>query len=285
MAERRAVGDGSPPIRYALRVAALGYLGLLVALPVGLVLFRAFEGGVGPAWEALTRPAALHALRLTATIALIAVPLNAAFGVLVALALARHEFRGKAAVSALIDLPLGVSPVVVGLALIIVYGRTGWFGGWLLDHGVRVIFATPGMILATLFVSIPFVAREVVPVLREIGTEQEEAASTLGASDWQTFRLVTLPAIRPAIAFGVVLTTARALGEYGAVSIVSGKLSGRTETLTLHVEERFQAFDLVGAYAASVALAAMALATLGAMHLMRRRGGAGAGADASGNGG
>ena len=262
---------GSRAIRLGLRTVALVYLGLLVAFPVSLMVRRAFEDGAGPAWDAITTPAALHALQLTAMIALIAVPLNAIFGVLVALALVRHRFRGKAVMSALIDLPLGVSPVVVGLALIIVYGRNGWTGGWLLDHGIRVIFATPGMVLATLFVSVPFVAREVVPVLREIGTEQEEAASTLGASSWQTFRLVTLPAIRPAIGFGVVLTTARALGEYGAVSIVSGKLAGRTETLTLHVEERFQAFDLVGAYAASLVLAVMALATLALMHVVRRR--------------
>jgi sulfate transport system permease protein len=271
--DRRSGGDAvrARATRYGLRAAALAYIGLLVALPVGLVLWRTFEGGVGPAWEALTRPAALHALKLTALIALVAVPLNAAFGVLVAMALVRQEFRGKALVNAFVDLPLGVSPVVVGLALIIVYGREGWFGGWLIEHGVRVIFAWPGMVLATIFVSIPFVAREVVPVLREIGTEQEEAASTLGASGWQTFCHVTLPAIRPAIAFGVVLTTARALGEYGAVSVVSGKLAGRTETLTLHVEERFQAFDMVGAYAASVVLALLALATLAAMHLVRRR--------------
>jgi len=203
--------------------------------------------------------------------ALIAVPLNAVFGVLCAMALVRQEFRGKSLLNAFVDLPLGVSPVVIGVAMVIVYGRTGWFGGWFLDHGVRIMFAWPSMVLATIFVSIPFVAREVVPVLREIGTEQEEAASTLGASEWQTFRLITLPAIRPAIAFGVVLTTARALGEYGAVSIVSGKLAGRTETMTLYVEERFQSFDLVGAYASSLVLALMALTTLAAMHLVRRR--------------
>jgi sulfate transport system permease protein len=159
--------------------------------------------------------------------------------------------------------------VVVGLALIIVYGRRGEFGGWLADHGIRVIFALPGMVLATIFVCIPFVAREVIPVLREIGTEQEQAARTLGASDWQIFRLVTFPAIRTGVAFGVVLTVARALGEYGAVAIVSGKLSGRTESLTVHVEERFLAFDLTGAYTASLVLAGLALLTLFFMHLGR----------------
>ena len=171
----------------------------------------------------------------------------------------------------MLDLPLGVSPVVVGLALIIVYGRRGEFGGWLADHGLRVIFALPGMVLATLFITIPFVAREVIPVLREIGTEQEQAARTLGASDWQIFRMITLPAIRAGVGFGVVLTTARALGEYGAVAIVSGKLSGRTETMTVHVEERFLDFDITGAYTASLMLAVLALLTLFSMQRFKPR--------------
>jgi sulfate/thiosulfate transport system permease protein len=253
-----------------LRGIALGYLALLVALPVGLLLWRTFEGGVGPVWEAVTAPAFANALWLTVVIAAITVPLNTVFGVLAALALVRHEFRGKRLLSAFVDLPLGVSPVVVGLALLTVYGRReGWFGPWLADHDIRVIYALPSMILATIFVALPFVAREVVPVLREIGTDQEQAASTLGASGWQTFRLVTLPAIRPGIAFGVVLTTARALGEYGAVAIVSGKLAGRTETLTLHVEERFQAFDLTAAYASALVLALLALLTLVGMQRLK----------------
>ena len=262
---------GTPKTKttYALRFVALGYLLALIAFPVGYILFRTFEDGIGPAWEAITRPAAVHALWLTVLIALIAVPLNTVFGVLCAIAIVRHRFRGKALLNALIDLPLGVSPVVVGLALLIVYGRKGWFGGWLFDHGIRMMYALPAMVLATIFVSLPFVVREVVPVLREIGTDQEQAASTLGASTMQTFRLITLPAIRRGIAFGVTLTTARALGEFGAVSIVSGKLAGRTETLTLHVEERFQAFDLTGAYTASVVLALLALATLFVMQAFK----------------
>ena len=255
--------------KLALRTLALGYLALLIALPVGLVLFRTFEGGVSPVWDAVTRPAAVSAFRLTLLIALVAVPLNTVFGVLCAIVLVRHEFRGKGLLSAFIDLPLGVSPIVVGLALVIVYGRTGWLGGPLGELGIQVIFAPPGMVLATVFVSLPFVVREVVPVLREIGTEQEQAAATLGSSPLQTFRLVTLPAIRSGVAYGVVLTTARALGEFGAVTVVSGRLSGRTETLTLYVEERFQAFDMVGAYTASVVLALMALATLFAMNMFR----------------
>ncbi|MCC7024063.1 MAG: sulfate ABC transporter permease [Thermomicrobiales bacterium] len=255
--------------RYALRAIALGYLGLLVAGPVAMMLWATFSGGVASVWEAIARPAFLHALWLTLLIAAIVVPLNTLFGILCALVVVRHDVRGKRLLSALLDLPLGVSPVVVGLALVIVYGRRGAFGGWLAEHGVRVIFALPGMVLATLFVCIPFVAREVIPVLREIGTEQEQAARTLGASDWQIFRLITLPAIRAGVGFGVVLTAARALGEYGAVAIVSGRLTGRTETLTIHVEERFLAFDMTGAYAASLVLAALALTIFFAMHARR----------------
>jgi len=255
--------------KLALRLTAVAYLGLLLALPVGFVFYRAFEHGLGTAWQSVTTPEAEHAFWLTCEMVAIAVPLNTLFGVLCALVLVRQRFRGRALLSAAVDLPFAVSPVVIGLALILVYGRDGWFGGWLLDHGIQVIFSVPGMVLATMFVSLPFVVREVVPVLREIGTEQEQAAATLGATPLQTFLRVTLPAIRWGVAYGVVLTTARALGEFGAVSIVSGKLAGQTETLTLHVENRFQAFDLTGAYAAAVVLAIMAVATLLAINLFR----------------
>jgi sulfate/thiosulfate transport system permease protein len=258
--------------KYALRFAALGYLGLLVLIPVGLVLWRTFEHGLGAVWDSLTEPNALHALKLTVEIALIAVPLNTVFGVLCALALVRGHGRGTALLGALLDLPLAVSPVVVGLAMFLLYGRNAAVGGWFFEHGHRIIFALPGMVLATVFVSLPFVAREVAPVLREIGTDQEQAAHTLGSSSLKTFRYVTLPAIRPAITFGVVLTTARAIGEFGAVSIVSGRLAGRTETLTLHVEERFQAFDQTGAYTSSTLLAVLALLTLLAMHAAKPKG-------------
>jgi sulfate transport system permease protein len=182
----------------------------------------------------------------------------------------RQRFRGRALLNAAIDLPFAVSPVVVGLSLLLVYGsRDGWVGSWLAENGIRVIFSTPGMILATMFVSLPFVVRETVPVLREIGTEQEQAAATLGAGPLQTFFRVTLPAIRWGVAYGLVLTTARALGEFGAVSIVSGKLTGQTETATLHVEGEFRRFNETGAYAASVVLAVLALVTLLAMNLIR----------------
>jgi sulfate/thiosulfate transport system permease protein len=256
--------------RYVLRFTALGYVAALLIVPVGLVARRAFGDGVGAFWTAITTPEAMHALYLTVLIALIAVPANTIFGVLCALAIVRRRFRGHGLVNSIVDLPLALSPVVVGLALVLVYGRTGWWGGWLTGHGIDVVFALPGMVLATIFVSLPFVVREVVPVLREIGDEQEEAASTLGANAWQTFWRVTLPAIRWGVAYGVVLTTARALGEFGAVSVVSGRIAGRTETMTLHVEERFQSFDLTGAYASSVVLALLAVATLLAMTLLRK---------------
>jgi sulfate transport system permease protein len=242
--------------KYALRLTSLGYLAVLLVAPVGFVFWRTFEHGVGPAWDAVSSPDAVHALKVTLILTGIAVPANTIFGVLCALAIVRHRYPGAGLVNAVVDLPLALSPVVVGLALLILYGRGGWLGG----HGI--VFALPGMVLATIFVSLPFVVREVVPVLREIGTEQEQAAATLGASALQTFRRVTWPAIRYATAYGVVLTTARALGEFGAVSVVSGRLAGQTESLTLYVQDSYQSFDSTGAYAAAVVLALIAVATL-----------------------
>jgi sulfate transport system permease protein len=242
--------------KYALRFAALGYLAVLLVAPVGYVFWKTFEHGVGPAWDAVTTPDALHALKVTLILTAIAVPANTIFGVLCAIAIVRHRYPGSGVVNAVVDLPLALSPVVIGLALLLLYGRGGWLGG----HGV--VFALPGMVLATIFVSLPFVVREVVPVLREIGTEQEQAAATLGASGFQTFRRVTWPAIRWAVAYGVVLTTARALGEFGAVSVVSGRLAGQTESLTLFVQDRYESFDTTGAYAAAVVLALLAMLTL-----------------------
>ena len=249
--------------KYALRFIALGYLALLLGIPVVLVFINAFQDGVGAAWDAVTTPEAQHAFYLTLVMVAVAVPLNTVFGVL-------QRVRGRALLNAAIDLPFAVSPVVVGLSLLLVYGtRDGWVGNWFAENGIRIIFSTPGMILATMFVSLPFVVRETIPVLREIGTEQEQAAATLGAGPLQTFFRVTLPAIRWGVAYGVVLTTARALGEFGAVSIVSGKLSGQTETATLFVESEFRRFNETGAYAASVVLAVLALVTLLAMNLIR----------------
>jgi sulfate/thiosulfate transport system permease protein len=257
--------------RLGLRTVALGYLFALLAAPVGLVFFRTFEHGLGPAWEAVTTPEAQHAFWMTILMVIVAVPANTVFGVITAILLVRHRFPGKALLNTAIDLPFAVSPVVIGLALILVYGQAGWFGGWLTEQGIQVIFSTPGMILATMFVSMPFVVREVVPVLRELGDEQEQAASTLGSSGFQTFWRVTLPSIRWGLTYGVVLATARALGEFGAVSVVSGKLSGETETMTLFVENRFHQFDLTGAYAASVVLALIAFATLLGMTFFNKR--------------
>jgi sulfate transport system permease protein len=253
-------------VRLSLRTLVLGYLAVLLLVPVGLVFYRTFEHGVTPVWQAITTPAAVHAFWLTIEIALIAVPLNTIFGIVTALALVRGRFRGKTVVDALISLPFALSPVVIGLALLLVYGRGGW-----VSLPFQVIFALPGIVLATVFVSLPFVVREVVPVLREIGDEQEQAAATLGATSWQVFWRITLPAIRWGVAYGVVLTTARAIGEFGAVSVVSGRIAGQTQTLTLLVEQRFQNFDLAGAYAASALLGVIAIATLLAMTLLKPR--------------
>ena len=254
--------DNTGASKYVLRIVALTYITLLVGIPVGLIFWRTFENGIRPVLEALTDPSVLHAFRVTAIVAFWSVLLNTIFGVGVAILLVRHQFPGRRLLNLLIDLPLAVSPVVVGLALILVYGRFAPIGGWLDDRGIRVIFAYPGMVLATVFVSLPLVVREVAPVLEEIGIEQEQAAWTLGANQVQTFRRVTLPAIRWALAYGVVLTLARSLGEYGAVAVVSGRLIDKTQTATLVVEERFQNFDQATAYAVSITLAIVAIFTL-----------------------
>lgn len=259
------------PWRIGLRTVALGYLALLLLIPVGLVLYRTFEHGLAPVWSAATTPQAISAFWLTLEVAAIAVPLNALFGIVCALALARGRLRGTWLLDAIIDLPFAVSPIVIGLSLILVYGVHGWLGSALGSAGIQVIFSVPGIVLATIFVSLPFVVREVTPVLREVGDDSEQAAATLGASGWQTFWRITLPSIRWGIAYGVVLSVARAIGEFGAVSVVSGKISGQTITLTLLVEQRFQNYDIAGAYAASAVLAAIALATLLAMTTLHRR--------------
>jgi sulfate/thiosulfate transport system permease protein len=251
--------------RLALRVVALGFLAALLVVPVGMVFYRALEPGLPAVWASVTTPEAQHAFYLTCVVVGIAVPLNAIFGVATAWLLVRKRFPGRRLLDAPVDLPFAVSPVVIGLALVLVWGQGGW-----LDVGVRVIFSTPGIVLATIFVSLPFVVREVAPVLREEGLEQEQAAATLGASSWQVFWRITLPTIRWGLAYGVILTTARALGEFGAVSIVSGKIAGRTETLTLYVEQRFQGFDVAGAYAAAVVLALLAIGVLLLMTVLQR---------------
>jgi sulfate transport system permease protein len=257
--------------RWGLRVLGLGYVLLLLLLPLGLIFFKTFEHGISPPLDAITSADGLHALKLTLIMVAIAVPLNTIFGVGCALLLVRHRWRGNFLIDAVINLPFAISPVVIGLALFLLYGNRGWFEPGLAEAGIEILFSVPGMVLASVFVSLPFVVRETVPVLQEIGTEQEQAASTLGANAWQTFWRVTLPAIRWGVAYGVVLTTARVLGEFGAVSVVSGSISGQTQTLPLFVEKQYENFNLPGAFGASVLLALLALTTLLAMNVLKRK--------------
>jgi sulfate/thiosulfate transport system permease protein len=254
-------------MKYALRYSALAYLGALVLVPLAMILYRTFEHGFVAFWESVTTPAAISALTLSLIIVAIVVPLNVVFGLVTALALARGDFRGKGLLQAVVDLPFAVSPVIVGVALILFWGSGGW-----LDDALPVIFSLPGMVLATVFVTLPFVVREVEPVLNEVGTEQEEAAATLGASRWQTFWRVTLPAIRVGVAYGVVLTVARALGEFGALTVVAGGVPGESQTLTLLVHARYiDDHNAYGAYAASTVLMGLALFTLLLMTTLQRR--------------
>jgi len=255
--------------RWALRGTAVFYLLAVLLGPLAMVFYRAFEHGLQPLWQSLTDPNTIHAFELTLEITAIAVPINTVFGVVCALTIVRQRFPGAGIVNAIVDLPLALSPVVVGLMLFLLYGRTGWFGTWFSDHGMQILFATPAMVIATIFVSLPFVAREVVPTLREIGDEQEQAAHTLGASGWQTFWRVTLPSIRWAVIYGVVLTTARCLGEYGAVAVVSGHIEGKTETATLRVQDYYENFNSTGAYGIAIVLAALSVLVLIAMTLLK----------------
>ena len=254
------------PLRWVLRVVVVSYLFLLVIWPVALVARATFSRGLAPVLAALSEPDVIFAFQLTLSVAFWAVLINTVFGVGISLLLVRYTFPGRRALSALVDLPLSVSPIVVGLALLLVYsGRTGWLGGGLEAAGLQVIYAPPGIILATTFVSLPLVIRELVPVLTEIGTDQEQAARSLGASPWQAFLRITLPAIKWALLYGVVLSLARSLGEFGAVKIVSGGVALRTQTATLLVEERYQQFgpeNTTVAYTAAFILALIAVVAL-----------------------
>src|SRR6476660_3659839 len=236
-----------------------------------MVFWRSFDRGAGHLWDSLTNPNTVHAFKLTLIITVIAVPLNTIFGIVCGIAFVRGRFRGAGIVNAIVDLPLALSPVVVGLSLFLLYGRTGWFGHWFEDHGVQILFALPSMVIATIFVSLPFVAREVVPMLREIGDEQEQAAHTLGAGPWQTFWRITLPSIRRAVIYGVVLTTARCLGEYGAVAVVSRNIEGKTQTATLRVQDAYENCNLAGAYGISLVLAVLSVIVLVAMTLLKAK--------------
>ena len=257
--------------RYALLAVALLYLLGLVALPLVVVFVEAFAKGVGSYILALLDPYALAAMRLTLLTAAIVVPLNLAFGIAAAWAIAKFEFRGKNALITVIDLPFAVSPVISGLIYVLMFGAQGWFGPWLMAHDIHIIFAVPGIILATTFVTLPFVARELIPLMQTQGNEEEVTALSLGASGWQTFRLVTLPNIRWGLLYGVLLCNARAMGEFGAVSVVSGHIRGQTNTLPLHIEILHSEYNYVGAFASASLLALLALVTLVAKTLLERR--------------
>jgi sulfate transport system permease protein len=257
--------------RYALLAVALLYLVGLVALPLVVVFVEAFAKGIGSYIQALLDPYALAAMRLTLLTAAIVVPLNLAFGIAAAWAIAKFEFRGKNALITVIDLPFAVSPVISGLIYVLMFGAQGWFGPWLMAHNIRIIFAVPGIVLATTFVTLPFVARELIPLMQTQGNDEEVTALSLGASGWQTFRLVTLPNIRWGLLYGVLLCNARAMGEFGAVSVVSGHIRGQTNTLPLHIEILHSEYNYVGAFASASLLALLALVTLVAKTLLERR--------------
>jgi sulfate/thiosulfate transport system permease protein len=263
--------NGSTGSRWGLRVLGLGYIAVLLIAPLILLFYKTFEDGLAAPWEAITSGDGLDALKLTLLTVVIAVPLNTIFGIVCSLLLVRHKWKGNWLIDAVINLPFAISPVVIGLSLFLLYGKQGWFEPGFAEAGIKVLFSTPGIILACIFVSVPFVVRETVPVLQEIGTEQEQAAETLGANGWQTFWRVTLPSIRWGVAYGVVLCTARVLGEFGAVSVVSGNISGETQTLPLFVEKNYENFKLPGAFGAAVLLALLALVVLMAMNLLKRK--------------
>ncbi|MFH5209730.1 sulfate ABC transporter permease subunit CysW [Antrihabitans spumae] len=257
--------------RITMRVIALGYLFVLLLLPIGLILFRTFERGIGAFIDSISTPAAISAFNLSLLIVAIVVPINVVFGIVTALALVRGRFPGRGIVQGIVDLPFAVSPIVVGVSLILLWGANGWFGG-IESLGFKVIFGLPGMVIATIFVTLPFVVREVEPVLHEIGDDQEQAAATLGANTWQTFWRITLPAIRWGLTYGVVLTVARSLGEFGAVIMVSSGFPGVSQTLTLLVHSRYiDDHNTFGAYSAATLLMGIALVVLLAMTALDRK--------------
>jgi len=258
-------------VRVALILVAIAYLALILFIPAINVFVQAFKSGVGPFLNNLTQPVFIHAAKLTVLIALIVVPINTIFGLCAAWVIARHQFRGRTFLISLLDIPFAVSPVVAGLMIVLLYGRNGWFGSLLEAANIKIIFAMPAMVLASAFITLPFVAREVIPVLEEAGADQEEAARTLGATDRQIFWRVTLPNIRWGLLYGLILTNARVMGEFGAVSVVSGNIVGKTQTLPLFVEDAYKQYQTEAAFAAAVLLAGLALVTLVLKEIMERK--------------
>ncbi|MEY3287877.1 MAG: sulfate/thiosulfate transporter permease subunit [Pseudomonadota bacterium] len=249
-------------VRWSLIAIAVSFISLFICVPLGLVIFQAFSKGVATYWSALSEDDTIAAINLTLLIALVTVPLNTIFGVAAAWAITRFDFIGKNLLTTLIDLPFSVSPVISGLIFVLLFGAEGWFGEWLMAHDIKIIFAIPGIILATLFITFPFVARQLIPLMQEMGTQEEEAALSLGASGWRTFWSVTIPNIKWALLYGVLLCNARAMGEFGAVSVVSGHIRGLTNTLPLHVEVNYNDYNVVGAFASASILAGLAIVTL-----------------------
>jgi sulfate transport system permease protein len=261
---RRAQAGTTEPawVRYSLIGLALGFIFLFLVLPLAAVFTEALRKGWNAYWDALREPDAWAAIRLTLLTAAIAVPMNLVFGVAAAWAIAKYEFRGKAFLTTLVDLPFSVSPVVAGLIYVLMFGAQGWFGPWLMSHDIKIVFAVPGIVLATIFVTFPFIARELIPLMQAQGNEEEQAAIVLGATGWQTFWYVTLPNIKWGLIYGVILCNARAMGEFGAVSVVSGHIRGQTNTLPLHVEILYNEYQSVAAFAVASLLALLALVTL-----------------------
>lgn len=261
-------------VKALIMLVALGFLGFFILLPLAAVFTEALRRGLGAYFEALVEPDALAAVKLTLLVAVIAVPVNIVFGIAAAWAIAKHKFPGKSLLLTLIDLPFSVSPVISGLVYVLLFGAHGLLGPTLREHGIQIVFAVPGLVLATMFITFPFVARELIPLMQAQGVEEEEAAITLGASGWQTFRRVTLPNIRWGLLYGVLLCNARAMGEFGAVSVVSGHIRGETNTMPLHVEILYNEYNFVAAFAVASLLAILALVTLVAKSLLEWRHGA-----------
>ena len=259
--QQRALQDPTW-VRWGLTAIAISFISLFICVPLGLVIFQAFSKGLQAYWSALSTADTLSAIRLTLLVAIITVPLNTLFGIIAAWAITRFEFKGKSFLTTLIDIPFSVSPVISGFIFVLLFGAEGWFGNWLVEHDIKIIFAAPGIILATLFITFPFVARQLIPLMQEMGNQEEEAALSLGAGGWKMFFSVTLPNIKWALLYGVLLCNARAMGEFGAVSVVSGHIRGMTNTLPLHVEVSYNDYDVVSAFASASILAALAIVTL-----------------------